>query len=203
MIKGVVVGIRNGLMSSRSSSFQIGTLVVISICTARPSNTCCATQRLHIHSVSSSTYRPLYSFFFLRIVQIQLSIMKAANVIVRRTQGPVRSVVQQSCSSTRRAASFIATQHITSSIRQPENRTQRQTFSTRSWLSLGLTPDSEDPKPPQTEASSEGHKSAAHLTDSEFHEIADQYLNSLVLTLEEMADSDAEKGLEVEYSVSH
>lgn len=127
--------------------------------------------------------------------------MKSA-MIIRRTQCSARNVLQQ-CSSSRRAASYFATQHISKSIttRTQSRRIQSQEFSTSSWHSLGLTPDSEDPKPPQTESSSEGHKAAADLTDAEFHEIADQYLNTLVLTLEEMADSEAEKGLEVEYSV--
>jgi hypothetical protein len=40
----------------------------------------------------------------------------------------------------------------------------------------------------------------AHIPDSEYHELADQYIDTLVLKLEEMAE-EAKNGIEVEYSV--
>jgi frataxin-like iron-binding protein CyaY len=40
------------------------------------------------------------------------------------------------------------------------------------------------------------------LTTDEYHDLADQYIDALVLKLEEMAEDAAEK-LEVEYSVCH
>jgi frataxin-like iron-binding protein CyaY len=40
------------------------------------------------------------------------------------------------------------------------------------------------------------------LTTDEYHDLADQYIDTLVLKLEEMAEDAAEK-LEVEYSVCH
>ena len=42
----------------------------------------------------------------------------------------------------------------------------------------------------------------AALTTDEYHDLADQYIDALVLKLEEMAEEAAEK-LEVEYSVCH
>lgn len=68
----------------------------------------------------------------------------------------------------------------------------------------GIIPDSSDPKPPNPEPShgTDSHE-AAPLSDSEYHEVADQYMNTLQLALEEYVESEVEKGMEVEYSVSH
>lgn len=79
--------------------------------------------------------------------------------------------------------------------------TQRQPFSNTYAPRKGLQPDSEDPKPPATE-DHQGHHALepAQIADSEYHELADQYIDTLVLTLEEMAE-DAKNGIEVEYSV--
>lgn len=76
-------------------------------------------------------------------------------------------------------------------------------FTTYQPSRKGLSPDSSDPKPPNTEDHNvgSGKQEPAHLSDAEYHEIADQYMNTLQLTLEEVADQDAQKGLEVEYSV--
>lgn len=66
-------------------------------------------------------------------------------------------------------------------------------------------PDTSDPEPPQPEPHDAKDMSNAHpaeLSESEYHDLADQYLETLVSTMEEMADREAEKGLEVEYSVS-
>ena len=75
-------------------------------------------------------------------------------------------------------------------------------LTTTPYRSKGLYPDSSDPKPPKTEPTSKFHSSTepAPISESEYHEIADEYLNKLVLTLEEKAE--ASDGLEVEYAVS-
>ena len=63
----------------------------------------------------------------------------------------------------------------------------------------GLQPDSSEPAPPNTEPHP-GSGSAAQISDAEYHEIADQYLNSLVLATEELSERNSD-GLEVEFSV--
>lgn len=79
--------------------------------------------------------------------------------------------------------------------------TQRQPFSSTCVHRKGLQPHSEDPKPPATEDHKGHHaQEVAQIADSEYHELADQYINTLVLTLEEMAE-EAKNGVEVEYSV--
>lgn len=78
---------------------------------------------------------------------------------------------------------------------------QRQPFSYTHVPRKGLQPDSEDPKPPATEDQGGHHAlEPAHIADNEYHELADEYIDALVLTLEEMAE-DAKNGVEVEYSV--
>lgn len=67
-------------------------------------------------------------------------------------------------------------------------------------------PDTSDPEPPQPEPHDMKDMSDVHpaeLSESEYHELADQYLEALVSTVEEIADREPERGLEVEYSVSH
>jgi len=64
-----------------------------------------------------------------------------------------------------------------------------------------MLPDTSDPQPPETEDHNPTTNEAAELSTSEYHEIADQYLNTLQLTMEEIADKDAQTALEVEFSV--
>jgi frataxin len=72
--------------------------------------------------------------------------------------------------------------------------------SATSWK--GLSPTSSEPEPPKGEhAGSAGHVAQpASITTDEYHELADRYIDALVLKLEEMAEESSEK-LEVEYSV--
>ncbi len=63
----------------------------------------------------------------------------------------------------------------------------------------GIQPDSSEPQPPNTE-SPDHSTHAAQLSDAEYHEIADQYLDTLVLALEELSEK-ATDGVEVEFSV--
>ena len=90
------------------------------------------------------------------------------------------------------------------SIRLTTSLTQRQSsrcFSTTPYRAKGILPDSSNPPPRETESHdpSTSSASAAELSDTEYHEISDQYLNALVLALEEKAESA--EGMEVEYSV--
>lgn len=74
-------------------------------------------------------------------------------------------------------------------------------LSSSSTQYKGLSPESSDPAPPNTEPTAEDQASAspADLSDSQYHEIADEYLNNLVLALEEKAETSSD--IEVEYSV--
>ena len=66
----------------------------------------------------------------------------------------------------------------------------------------GLQPDSEDPEPPKIETVEDATKATgpADISVEEYHEIADEYIDQLVLTLEEKGEK-GESGYDVEYSV--
>lgn len=67
----------------------------------------------------------------------------------------------------------------------------------------GLQPDSSDPEPPKTQLA-EGANRLAHpasISTEEYHEIADGYIEELLLSLEAKAEL-AQPGYEVEYSVT-
>ncbi|EXJ93577.1 hypothetical protein A1O1_01969 [Capronia coronata CBS 617.96] len=71
-------------------------------------------------------------------------------------------------------------------------------FSTSRAVSKGLQPASAEPEPPKTESSND-NLAPADLTDAEYHELADQYLDTLVLAVEELSESTSD-GVEAEFS---
>lgn len=83
----------------------------------------------------------------------------------------------------------------------PVRRADTRPFVTYYPNQKGLSPSSSDPEPPNTQNHNDSSSEAVDLPDAEYHEIADQYMNTLQLTMEEVADRDAQQGLEVEYSV--
>lgn len=98
-------------------------------------------------------------------------------------------------------SSSSATPGLQTPWRASRHADRRRPLSTAPPLKKGLFPESSNPQPPNPEPQDAGSSGeAAGLSDAEYHEIADQFLNSLVLTLEEMADQDSQTGLEVEYS---
>lgn len=76
---------------------------------------------------------------------------------------------------------------------------QRRPVSTTLHTLKGIQPDSADPAPPDT-APSTSRPIAAEISESEYHEIADEYLDTLVYAAEELSES-VENGIDVEYSV--
>jgi frataxin len=79
---------------------------------------------------------------------------------------------------------------------------RRRPFHASATSSKGLSPTSSEPEPPKGEpAGGAGHVAQpASITTDEYHDLANQYIDALVLKLEEMAEDSSEK-LEVEYSV--
>lgn len=96
-------------------------------------------------------------------------------------------------------SSWTKSPALRSSRRATAPRTQHASFSTSVRTQRGIQPDSAEPATPKTEAHS-NNGSAAQIREDEYHEIADQYLDGLVLALEDMSESSSE-GLEVEFSV--
>lgn len=79
--------------------------------------------------------------------------------------------------------------------------TTRRSFGTTRTCYKGLTPETDNPQPkvaePNTTASS---VSPIELSEAEYHELSDSYLNTLVEQLEEL--QEAREDVDVEYSVS-
>ena len=84
------------------------------------------------------------------------------------------------------------------------NSIRKRSFHASATRLKGLSPTSSEPEPPKGEhAGGAGHVAQpAALTTDEYHDLADQYIDALVLKLEEMAEEAVEK-LEVEYSVCY
>jgi len=108
------------------------------------------------------------------------------SITLPRSTRPTTSIARPILSSTQFQTSTIRRQPFHASIARPK----------------GLSPTSEEPEPPKGEkhAGSTAHAAQpATITTDEYHDIADQYIDALVLKLEEMAEDTTEK-LEVEYS---
>lgn len=73
-----------------------------------------------------------------------------------------------------------------------------RSFSTSPAPAKGILPHSDDPAPPNVQAS-DAKAVPAPLTDAEYHEVADAYLEVILSRLEELAEKD--EGVDVEYSV--
>jgi frataxin len=71
-------------------------------------------------------------------------------------------------------------------------------FTSTSTHLRGILPDTEDPQPP---GSAEQHSplTPAEITDKEYHELADEYLDRVLSKLEELQDK--REDIDVEYSV--
>ncbi|KAJ0124525.1 mitochondrial iron uptake protein [Diaporthe amygdali] len=75
--------------------------------------------------------------------------------------------------------------------------TKSRFLSTTPSQTRGILPDSDDPAPPNVQ--DDGVKAIpADLTDGEYHEVADAYLDVIVSELETLADKN--ESIEVEYS---
>jgi frataxin len=75
--------------------------------------------------------------------------------------------------------------------------TTRRLFSNSS-VRTGITPDDKAPKTPETPPVT---KTPADITESEYHTVADEYMDKLLTHLEALQDTREE--VDVEFSVSH
>ncbi|KAF6831194.1 Frataxin-like protein, mitochondrial [Colletotrichum plurivorum] len=73
----------------------------------------------------------------------------------------------------------------------------RRLFTTSSPAARGIMPDTDNPQVKET-PKSEVKTSVAELTDAEYHELADAYLDTVVTKLEEIQDE--RDGVDVEYA---
>lgn len=103
--------------------------------------------------------------------------------------------------STIRTASFAPRR----AVLAPKNRALLPSFITRSrFLSIsssqnkGILPDSDNPAPPNVQ-DDDVKPLPADLTEAEYHQVADDYLEVIFAELEKLADKN--ESIEVEFSV--
>ncbi|KAF9878778.1 frataxin [Colletotrichum karsti] len=73
----------------------------------------------------------------------------------------------------------------------------RKLFTTSAVATRGIMPDTDDPQVKET-PKEEVKRSVVELSDAEYHELADQYLETVVTKLEDL--QDAREGVDVEYA---
>ena len=85
--------------------------------------------------------------------------------------------------------------------RQSRTSPFTRTLTSSTKYRIALTPGSSEPDAPKTETHDDSQTtgSAAELSDGQYHDIADKYINRLLLALEEKAEASSDT--EVEYSV--
>lgn len=76
--------------------------------------------------------------------------------------------------------------------------TRTRFFSNTCANAKGILPHTDDPAPPNVQ-DNDPKAVPAELTDNEYHEVADAYLEVILARLEEIAEKD--EGVDVEYSV--
>ncbi|KAI5467012.1 hypothetical protein BGZ63DRAFT_418749 [Mariannaea sp. PMI_226] len=74
----------------------------------------------------------------------------------------------------------------------------RSFFSTTHAQAKGIMPESDNPAKPEPAANKATSYAAVDLTDAEYHEIADEYLENVLIKFEEL--QDAREDVDVEFS---
>ncbi|KAG8669575.1 hypothetical protein FPOAC2_08909 [Fusarium poae] len=97
-----------------------------------------------------------------------------------------------------RSSFRVATMAYASRLAVCSNLSQRS-FSTTVSRKKGIMPDTEDPAKPLTETEqAEPTAAVAEITEQEYHEIADEYLDNIVNRFEELQDQ--REDIDVEFS---
>ncbi|KAJ0305906.1 hypothetical protein COL5a_002708 [Colletotrichum fioriniae] len=119
----------------------------------------------------------------------------ARNSITKLTGAAARSLrasTQARLAIPRRSALLLAASKPTVSA-----PSARKLFTTSSIAHRGIMPDTDDPQVKDT-PKEEVKMSVVELTDAEYHDLSENYLDNIVTRLEEIAD--AREGVDVEYA---
>lgn len=162
-----------------------------------------SSQRFHVLIIAVSQFTNQINMKAFSTVSARSGVREAASrAPIRRIQGSSKSQPETPVPICRTHGPWLRKQFfVQKAIRMVTSNSTARTFTSYRPLHKGLSPDSSDPQPPEREAHNVSKLEAADLADAEYHEIADQYMNTLQLTLDEVAEQDAQKGLEVEFSV--
>lgn len=160
----------------------------------------------YCRTITSIHQNPLF------IVKCQLHKPEASILILQKALASInmlprtaRSLLRSSASSSLRLLPYQRQpSHQLLKLSQPA--ISRRRFHVSLQTRKGVLPDSSDPEPPKPEPHFVEHaihiNEPAPISGEEYHEIADEYIDELVMKLEEMIES-GEQQYEVEYSVRH
>lgn len=110
-----------------------------------------------------------------------------------------RLVARTARSSCAARASFRVAPRVSRAVVLPQQFTcARRLFSASASRTKGIMPDTENPVKEET-AKTEPSVGVAELSDSEYHELADQYLDTVLAKFEQL--QDAREDIDIEYSV--
>lgn len=130
--------------------------------------------------------------------------MKPIQMLSTRSATGAARAVSRSLHTRTFVRPILAFGQTTSHKSQPSqsSRIHGRAFSHYTPQRIKFTSDSPEPQASSSTSSSASNKEAADISDAEYHELSDQYMNTLQLALEEAAESESQKNLEVEFSVS-
>ena len=118
-------------------------------------------------------------------------------MLASRAGAASRTTKTRTYTSLKATSSFLRHQPNGSQV-SSFRRTQYRPFSSHTSYRIAIASEKEH----VPESNDSPKPEPAKIADAEYHEVADQYLNTLQLALEEASESDAKKGLEIEFSVS-
>nr|XP_036579965.1 mitochondrial chaperone [Colletotrichum truncatum]KAF6787721.1 mitochondrial chaperone [Colletotrichum truncatum] len=125
----------------------------------------------------------------------------ARSSLAKLSRAATRSLCSSSSQtilSRRSSALLTSTASKSASIAGPASFiAARKLFTTSAVANRGIMPDTDNPQVKQT-PSDNVKTSVAELSDSEYHDLADAYLETVVTKLEEL--QDAREGVDVEYA---
>ena len=119
------------------------------------------------------------------------AVFKLVRVATRPFSAP-SSTIPRSSLIRKSRLSIISRPVLTASIQACRS------FSTTPTASKGLSPESEDPAPKEAESNIKTAQ-PAELTNEQYHELADAYMDSMVERMEQLQEEKDE--VDVEYSV--
>ncbi|ROT35140.1 Frataxin [Sodiomyces alkalinus F11] len=117
-----------------------------------------------------------------------------SRAVIRSLRLP--SAAPSSATSSRR--SLLSNTHSCLRPTKPFTIQSRRFLTTTSKTARGIMPDTDEPRRKDEPAETEVHKNVATLTEGQYHELADTYLDVVVTKLEDL--QEVREGLDVEYA---
>ncbi|KAG0646320.1 Frataxin [Hyphodiscus hymeniophilus] len=119
------------------------------------------------------------------------------NTLFKLTRSATRQLSASSSATSRSSLIRQSRLSIVSRVIPIISTRSTRPFSSSPVISKGLSPDSEDPRPKEAESNVKAAQ-PAELTNEEYHELADAYMDDMVERMEQLQEEKDE--VDVEYS---